>query len=886
MTPQHVISQLLESDSKNLKNYLLLKKIILASYFGRLQINGQSPDNSITFANYLFDHERTMFDFTRLSDAKKILFQKWLLGDHQKEKEKSHFSNYAANEYRGFTAEVRLSWWSRFTRWMRRDHGQRWKIKDIDLTLNYQLLGVEMCTGQQGILVGFDQLLVPPTGSKYKAKDDNQTEPLGNTKRVFITDNLVDQLSKINLSTIKFETICKSSHPLSISVTDVDARHKEMLEHRKMQKYIVDKPWYARLWEWIKSWFMPVPVPVKIKPKKISTQLTQLYENDSISIYQRSNQQILVKEKRPNIENLVYCGGGAKIFAHIGVWKALKELNIAPKKFAGSSAGAIMALMCYLGYSAQEIADLFKYIRKEHLVYIDLNSKGFSDPQALKTALDYAIAQKVQQIVTQYNIPYPQGPITFTTLEALKVRCPGCGLGDELIVTATNKRLGQTKYFSLHKTPNIEVSQAVQASASIPVVFRVTRIEGDDYNDGGVLNNFPTDAFHADDTTFLESEYGNNMKTLAVQFDNGTERATVDGMARVYRENFFLNWIYGFLTGVSDPASGWEQDRLKLRKYSAQSIIVDAGSASTTGFSVEEDNQVALIKNGYQAARSYLSARFACKTGSSYKNKEVMHSKFDSLEELLAYCCYKGDKDRFYIVFDLIKKSSLLNKEAVIRQALKLKSLYFNSTTQDEQHTETHTHTFFGNEVKLPFFNENKSKEHITLVALYPIFLKLTNRFISNVKEHDLLERARHAFTAKTPFNCLGYFDLIKGETHIVFHIFHNLIKDLRALYLAAQATEEQYKKVYEQLQLLQEVMYTSKDLFRTEYYAQWDLNTRQGERVLNAMKNKDPGLMKLCESLKRRSEPLEDFSGSSLEDIEDYEAELYSVSAHNFSAA
>lgn len=219
-----------------------------------------------------------------------------------------------------------------------------------------------------------------------------------------------------------------------------------------------------------------------------------------------------------------------------------------------------MALLCYLGYSAAEIEELFRHFKNEHLVHLDININGLSEANSLKTALDYAIAYKLNQIVTQYKIPYPQGKISFETLEEIRQKCPGCGIGKELIVTATNKRQATTRYFSLFHSPTFEVSEAVKTSASFPIVYRSTLIDGEEHNDGGILNNFPTEPFFDDHTTLLESEYGNNLKVLAVKFDDGPERKAIDRvMDRVYRENVVLNWIYQLLTGVSDPASGWEK---------------------------------------------------------------------------------------------------------------------------------------------------------------------------------------------------------------------------------------------------------------------------------------------------------------------------------------
>ncbi|MBI2786789.1 MAG: phospholipase, partial [Legionella longbeachae] len=186
MTPQHIISQLLESDVPQYSQNLdLLKKIIITTYLGRLQINGLPPDNKVALGSYLFDNENIMFDFTRLSDEKRSLFKQWLLDSHQKEKSKVLLGGVRVNEYRGFTAEVSLTWWGRLINWIKGIYLDHWKISDLNLSLKnlstYQLTGIEMCHGAHGLLIGFNQFLVPGTGSKYKDPNDSQQEPLGNT---------------------------------------------------------------------------------------------------------------------------------------------------------------------------------------------------------------------------------------------------------------------------------------------------------------------------------------------------------------------------------------------------------------------------------------------------------------------------------------------------------------------------------------------------------------------------------------------------------------------------------------------------------------------------------------------------------------------------------
>ncbi|WP_058535269.1 Dot/Icm T4SS effector VpdC [Legionella saoudiensis] len=879
MTPQHVISQLLESDTKYPKNLDLLKKIIITAQLGRLQINGLPPDNKISLASYLFDSENIMFDFTRLSEEKRKLFTQWLLEPHQKDKTRAHFRGATVNEYRGFTAEAFLNWWGIIKSWINKRYSEYWKIADLNISLNYQLVGVEMCHGKHGILIGFDQFLVPGNDTKYHDPNDSQKDPLGNTKRVFITEQLVDQLIHKDIQALDFEPICKNPHPHSVYVSNMQERLAQMYDYRSMQRYLAHQPWYVRLWSWI------IPGAAEASKTKSSVvkgnHLVSLYQDDTVQIeYYSKTHEILVKEKRPNIDNIVYCGGGAKIYGHVGFWKALNEAQIHPTKFAGSSAGAIMALLCYLGYTANEITEFFQNFKQEHLVHFDIDMNGMSDPHSLKTALDYAITYKLNQIVSKYNIPYPQGKITFATLEAIRQTVPDCGLGQELVVTATNKRLGKTRYFSLKHSPDFEVSEAVKISASFPIVYRSTVLDGDEHNDGGILTNFPTEAFFDDHSTLLESEYGNNLKVLAVQFDNGTERTAIDRMVeRVYKEHFFMNWGYRVLTGVDDPASGWEQDRLKLRKYSSQSIVINVNNVSTTSFTVDEENRNKMIQAGYEATMSHLKARYICSEEEGFENDEYMYSKFTCIGDLLSYCCYRGDFHWFEQISHIALEANLPNKSGIISQIHELRALYFHPKVQaspkNEKLVEDNSLTFFGNAIPQEPRPAMHNEHHKVLLAVYPIFLMLSSDLLKDNADKRLFEQARHAFTLQTPFVSLEYLMKLKQPINIMLHIVINLLKELQ---------DNPRQEVYDAFTAVATVFKSNRPIYRNEFYAHWDLSFVQSLRVLNVLNNYSASVATgLLNSLSRGDEPLQRVvNGEYCEDYEDFSDEVPHLTGFN----
>lgn len=868
MTPEHVISQLLESNVEYPNNLELLKKIILTASLGRLQINGQPPDKQITLGNYLFDNERIMFDVTRLSDNNKKQFYQWLLENHQSEKQINFFSSVSVNEYRGFTAEVALSWWGIFINWFKGVVSEFWIIKELELSLDYQMTAIEMSHGQSGTLIGFNQYLVPSTDTKYKDLNDPQREPLGNTKRVFLTDRLVQTLTQSSIEALNVESLIQKPHPHSIAVVNPQSRLKDMYDYRTMQKYLDLKPWYARLWTWFLSWF-ETPLP---KLKSPQQELDLLYENDTTRIYQRTQtKELIVVEKKPEIDILVLCGGGSKIYGHVGVWKALLEAGVIPRKFAGSSAGAIISLLCYLGYSSDELIEFTREFRQEHIVHFDIDSQGFSSTQSLKTALDYIVSKKIMEIVTQYKVPYPKGVIDFATLESLRKQCPGCGIGKELVVTATNKKMRKTRYFSLKHSPQFEVAQAVAVSASLPVLYKPTLIDGEEHNDGGVLSNFPTEAFSDDNSTLLESEYGNNLKLLAIQFNNGTERDTIDKvMDKVYKENFIINWIYRLLTGVEDPASGWEQDRMKLRKYSAQSIIIDFEEMSNpASLLVEEREREKRIEKGYLPTKDYLRVRHSSKEGLQHKNQELMYSTFSSLGDLLAYCCYRGNKPWFDIVRTLIEESSLPDKSALIEQSQELEALYFNTQSIKTMPKKEQPLSFFSG--PFPQQEEEPCSQHPgLLLAIYPVFMKTNANFVQNKAEKKLFEQAIHSLSIESPWECLDHFAKIKGNVHILLHILINSLHSLR---------DNPTEQSFDTLKIIQEILASNPSLIRPEFFGQWNLTPQQNGRMLKVFKKGDlQSALNFCNLLSQGLEPLQTVKNGVYSDEIDNEEESASM--------
>ena len=154
---------------------------------------------------------------------------------------------------------------------------------------------------------------------------------------------------------------------------------------------------------------------------------------------------------------LALSGGGAKGFAHIGVFKLLEECGLMPDVIVGTSVGALMGALFADGYTADEIKELFSGREFSEFAQLQLPKSGLFDSKRFRHFLRRHLRAK--------------------TFEELKT---------PLIVMATDIDNGES-----HEFRSGPIVEAVTASCSIPIIFSPVVINGVHYVDGGLFHNFP-----------------------------------------------------------------------------------------------------------------------------------------------------------------------------------------------------------------------------------------------------------------------------------------------------------------------------------------------------------------------------------------------------------
>ena len=81
---------------------------------------------------------------------------------------------------------------------------------------------------------------------------------------------------------------------------------------------------------------------------------------------------------------LALSGGGAKGFAHIGVFKLLEECGLKPDIIVGTSAGALMGALFADGYTPDEIKDLFTGREFSEFAQLQIPKSGLFDSKRFR----------------------------------------------------------------------------------------------------------------------------------------------------------------------------------------------------------------------------------------------------------------------------------------------------------------------------------------------------------------------------------------------------------------------------------------------------------------------------------------------------------------------
>lgn len=201
---------------------------------------------------------------------------------------------------------------------------------------------------------------------------------------------------------------------------------------------------------------------------------------------------------------LVLSGGGAKGLYHIGVIKALEENGIPIDYVSGTSMGAIIAGLYAIGYTPEQMAEIFESNQIKYWMsgkiedkYIYYFKQRRPNAAMITLRIDFRNPQRIAKLQLPTSL-IQSNTLDLAFVEFFSGPSAQCGGDfDKLFVPfrciATDAAARKEVVYR-----GGDLGKAIRASMTVPLVFRPIKQDSTLLYDGGIYNNFPWQVLQED----------------------------------------------------------------------------------------------------------------------------------------------------------------------------------------------------------------------------------------------------------------------------------------------------------------------------------------------------------------------------------------------------
>lgn len=207
---------------------------------------------------------------------------------------------------------------------------------------------------------------------------------------------------------------------------------------------------------------------------------------------QEKNDTPLHYRERPRVA-LVLSGGGARGFAHIGVLRVLKEMQIPVDYVVGTSMGAVIGGAYAAGRSVEEIEEIVRSTSWDS-VLADRPARDALDYRRREE--DTILSSRIEMAITKTGLNFPPSAAGNASLEQALIRLLPKGMKSEHVnhlpipFRSVASDLVTGELVELNDTP---LFITMRASLAVPGMFAPVHINKRLVVDGGLVRNLPID---------------------------------------------------------------------------------------------------------------------------------------------------------------------------------------------------------------------------------------------------------------------------------------------------------------------------------------------------------------------------------------------------------
>lgn len=271
----------------------------------------------------------------------------------------------------------------------------------------------------------------------------------------------------------------------------------------------------------------------------------------------------------------LFGGGAIRGAAYCGTVKAMEELGINPNTIAGSSVGSIIAGLLAVGYTAEELRDIFMQVNFE--LFRDLQ---FAIGPQFALSKGEVFLDWVRELIEKkyYGEDYKKGAhkaVTFNDIEK------------NLVIITTDLSSFKCKEFSKSETPDFEIATAIRISCSMPGLMKPYEYNNRVLVDGDLQKSSPM-------WKLSKNLQPVNERILEFRLEGdfeGNEKNTIE----------YINSLYSYATII---ATEFIMD-IYNEKDKYDYIVINTGDINIVDFNLAAEKRENLMKAGYQQTIDY-----------------------------------------------------------------------------------------------------------------------------------------------------------------------------------------------------------------------------------------------------------------------------------------
>lgn len=272
----------------------------------------------------------------------------------------------------------------------------------------------------------------------------------------------------------------------------------------------------------------------------------------------------------------IFGGGAVRGISYVGVIKALREMDVDIDTVAGSSVGAIFATLYVMGFSCEEMQEIFlefNFNMFKDISFAIGSDFAFSKGEVFLNWLRDLIEKKY------YGDSYVKGenaPVKFSDLSK------------NLHILTSDLANNIPIVFSKSNTPDYEVAMAARISASLPGLMKPTEYGNGFLVDGDLIKSWPL--WKTDEELCIKSS-----RVLEFRLEGCRECVSIKNPLD------YLNSVFStFSNFCTENVISIYKDKDKF-----DYILIDTKDVLLIDFAIPVEKRLELISTGYNTTINY-----------------------------------------------------------------------------------------------------------------------------------------------------------------------------------------------------------------------------------------------------------------------------------------